>query len=159
MSIVEEFKSNGIECNVNAEGWHVNEGTAAIYEPCTDEMIYWASTEACVEFPPTLVSLLKTTNGCYFRKLTIFGIPPSLFEGKGISRTQLQPQAITTANQAWRVNYDAPTESVMVGSIQGWSENTGIFMLPSGQCVKVNSSGSSEPFNLSDSLCTLAENA
>ena len=159
MSIIEEFESNGIECNLGASNWHVDHGTAAIYPPATDEMIEWACLEAKAEFPPALVSLLKSTNGCFFKKLTLFGIPVSLFEGKGLSRGLLQPQSITTANRAWRVNYKAPNEAVMVGSIQGWSGNTGLFMLPSGQCVKINSSGISEPFQLTEKWRALAENA
>lgn len=159
MNILEEFESNEIECNLGANDWHIDQGTAAVYEPATDEMISWASNEAKADFPSALVTLLKSTNGCFFKKLTIFGIPPSLFRSKRLSRTHLQPHAITTANQSWRVKYDAPSEAVMVGTVQGWSENTAIFMLPSGQCIKINSSGASEPFYLEDNLCALAESA
>lgn len=159
MNIPAAFECKGIACNLGANGWHVDSGTAAIFEPATDEMIAWASNEIGIPFPAALISLLKSTNGCFFKIAALFGIPPSMFEGRGLSRIQLQPLAITTANKDWRKEYNAPVESIMVGSLQGWSENTGIFMLPTGACITIDSSGMSESFNLAEKLCLLAENA
>jgi hypothetical protein len=57
----------------NGEGWHVDSGAAAVYEPATDEMVAWAEGNIGRPMPRAFVAFLQQTNGLYVRDLVIFG--------------------------------------------------------------------------------------
>jgi len=84
------------------------------------------------------VAFLKESNGLYYKDLILFGVSPSLFRGDGINRSQLGPMCITRANKEWRYEYKAPSESTMVGYLEDWDENTGIFMIEDGVTYTIN---------------------
>lgn len=159
MNLLETLNIGNIDCNLNAVEWHVNNATAAIYDPVTDDMIKWAENEIQKDFPVELKSILKSTNGLFLKKLNIFGIPPSLFMGKGLNRLQLEPLSIIEANKFWYINYTLLENTIMVGAVEGWSENTGLFMQQDGLIIKVTNEGVSEPFELTDKLINMANDA
>jgi hypothetical protein len=125
MDILELFSSENIETNLNAIGWHVDSGTAAIFPPLVEEELTWLQSE-----------FLNQSNGLFLKKLTLFGLPVS--NSNQLNRSILRPQSLLSANQSWRIKYDITEDSLMIGSKTGWSDNTGIFMCKEGNIICVD---------------------
>ena len=159
MKLMEKFVSQNVATNLGAVNWHADSGVAAIYEPASEEMLAWAEGKLGRELPLEMRVLLAETNGFFLKKVTLYGIPPSLFKAGVLNRGRLQPLDIITANKFWRIKYQVPLDHLMIGSIQGQSENTGIFMRQDGLVFRVDSGGTSAPFDFVDSLGDLLENA
>ena len=136
MDILELFSSENIETNLNAIGWHVDSGTAAIFPPLVEEELTSLQSELVQPLPDVFKSFLNQSNGLFLKKLTLFGLPVS--NSNQLNRSILRPQSILSANQSWRIKYDITEDSLMIGSKTGWSDNTGIFMCKEGNIICVD---------------------
>ena len=136
MDIFELFDSENIETNLNAVGWHVDSGVAAIFPPLLVDELSWLQSQLVQPLPDVFKLFLYQSNGLFLEKLTLFGLPVS--NSNQLNRSILRPQSVLSANQSWRIKYDINDDSLMIGSKTGWSDNTGIFMCKEGSIICVD---------------------
>ena len=142
MDILEFFRSKTIQTNLNAVEWHKDSGVAAIYSPLVKEDLDFIGSQLNQTLPDLFQKFLLQTNGLFYKKLTLYGLP--VRGSTKMDRTRLRPQSILIANQSWRLKYEMDSDQFMIGSKSGWTENTGVFLSREGVLTGSNSQGNTK---------------
>ncbi|GEO02950.1 hypothetical protein AAE02nite_06140 [Adhaeribacter aerolatus] len=78
--------------------------------------------------PDFYEDFLKTTNGGFIYDLSLYGLPPSLYNSGLLSRALLQCHDLTSANNSWIINYEIEREHFHFGGrAYTFDENVGYF--------------------------------
>ena len=139
MNIPEIFEKNSIVTNLNAVEWHRDSGMAAVYPPLALEDFDFLDSQLNHPLPDMFKEFLLQTNGLFYKKLSLYGLPVQ--NSNMLDRSRLRPHSVVTANQAWRLKYNMSNDLLMIGSKSGWSENTGVFLSMSNVLTCANSQG------------------
>ena len=137
MNITQHLEDNSIVINRNAIGWDVETGHAAVYDPASDDMINWVKKSLRNSLPKSYRNFLVEINGLYYKTLILYGIPPSLYKGKGLNRSILEPMNIIEA-QYWETNVELNKNECSIGYIEGYEKNSDLIMNEKGnvrQCL------------------------
>lgn len=144
MDIKLHLKEKGIKITDSDSGWHTNHGIALVYPAATAEMVQWAEEQIQAKIPRLYKDFLFKSNGAFFKNWSFYGIPLSRFK-TGLLGDKLECLDITLANPGWKSEFHLSKANwLMVGAIEGFEENTGIFLDTTARIFLTNSSESKE---------------
>lgn len=152
MDIRKYFLENQIKITESDSGWHADHGIALIYPRASHQMLGWAEKEINFIIPQKYKEFLLKSNGAFYKEWSFYGVPMSRFK-TGMFGDSLECLDITLANQNWKSEFNLPdTALTMIGGIEGYQENTGIFLDAEGNYFLVNSCRTEELKEFNDLL-------